>query len=125
MVWAWAFGKLVSWEGPCCSLAFSEGPDCSSVLEASVASPVGNLVAGKKALEDHRLDEAALGALDGERSWAWEAEACSLAVLVWGHSWAFAWAVVRSWALALEVEEHSWDEVLEAEVADDIVASEA
>ena len=115
MVWAWAFGKLVSWEGPC----------CSSVLEAFVALPVGNLVAGKKALEDHRLDEAALGASDGERSWAWEAEACSLAVLVWVHSWAFAWAVVRSWALALEVEEHSWDEVLEAEVADDIVASEA
>ena len=102
-----------------------EEPGCNSALEASAASPVESLVAGKKALEDHKLDEAALGASDGEHCWAWEAEACSLAVLVWGHSWAFAWAVVRSWALALEVEEHSWDEVLEAEVADDIVASEA
>jgi len=74
---------------PCCSLASLEVPGCSSALEASVASPVESLVAGKKALEAHRQDGAALAALGEDHNWALEVEACSLMVLV-DRRWAFA-----------------------------------
>ena len=67
-----------------------EVPGCNSALEASAASPVESLVAGKKALEAHRQGGAALAALGEDRNWGWEVEACSLVVLVWGHSWACA-----------------------------------
>jgi len=79
-----------SWVVPCCSLAFLEVPGCNSALEASAVSPVESLVAGKKALEAHRQDGAALAASGEDHNWALEVEACSLVVLVWGHSWAFA-----------------------------------
>ena len=65
-------------------------PGCNSALEASAASPVESLVAGKKALEVHRQVGAALEASGEDHNWALEVEACSLVVLVWGHNWAFA-----------------------------------
>lgn len=75
---------------PCCSLASLEVPGCNSALEASAASPVESLAAGKKVLEAHRQDGAALVASDEDHNWALEVEAYSLVVLVWDRSWAFA-----------------------------------
>jgi len=111
--------------GPCCRLAFLEVPGCNSALEVSVASPVENLVAGKKALEVHRQAGAALEASGEDHNWALEVEACSLVVPVWDRSWAFAEVAERSLASALAEEERSWDEVLEAVDAVDIEASAA
>ena len=102
-----------------------EVPGCNSALEASAASPVESLVAGKKALEAHRQDGAALAASGEDHNWALEVEACSSVVLVWDRSWASASVVERSLALALGEEERSWDEVLEAAGEADIEASAA
>lgn len=68
MVWAWALGRLVSWEED----------HCTSVWAASAVLLPVYFVVDKMVLEVHNWAWAVWDVLDGARSLAWVVGVCSL-----------------------------------------------